>query len=211
MISSPGPTRPQARRLCDRLIYAIGSHLATGPEASDRDPRSPAKALPAGRSVDSRVTERPPMCDRLNAPVIADWRGARNPHPSSAPAIPLARRRRSTPAAMGRGSMNRRRIIGRSKHACGERLRRILDPAVPWCGTGLRRERMHAKRPEGPALIGQRPPLLARAMPAQVKLADPIYPVRRTDRRSASITRLIHLPPPAGSLPDPRRPAAAPW
>jgi hypothetical protein len=59
---------------------------------------------------------------------------------------------------------------------------------------------MHAKRPEGPALSGQRPPLPARAMPAQVKLASPVYPVdpvRRTDRGPAPITRLIHLPPPA--------------
>jgi len=59
---------------------------------------------------------------------------------------------------------------------------------------------MHAKRPEGPALSGQRPPLPARAMPAQVKPAspvDPIYPVRRADRGPAPITCLIHLPPPA--------------
>jgi hypothetical protein len=59
---------------------------------------------------------------------------------------------------------------------------------------------MHAKRPEGPALSGQRPPLPARAMPAQVKPAspaDPVYPVRRTDRGPAPITGLIHLPPPA--------------
>jgi hypothetical protein len=59
---------------------------------------------------------------------------------------------------------------------------------------------MHAKRPEGPALSGQRPPLPARAMPAQVKLAspvDPVYPVRRADRGPAPITCLIHLPPPA--------------
>lgn len=59
---------------------------------------------------------------------------------------------------------------------------------------------MHAKRPEGPALSGQRPPLPAPAMPAQVKLAspvDPVYPVRRADRGPAPITCLIHLPPPA--------------
>jgi hypothetical protein len=59
---------------------------------------------------------------------------------------------------------------------------------------------MHAKRPEGPALSGQRPPLPARAMPAQVKLAspvDPVYPVRRAGRGPAPITCLIHLPPPA--------------
>ena len=65
---------------------------------------------------------------------------------------------------------------------------------------------MHAKRPEGPALSGQRPPLPARAMSAQVKLASPVhpvYPVRRADRGPAPITRLIHLPPPAVPLPDP--------
>lgn len=59
---------------------------------------------------------------------------------------------------------------------------------------------MHAKRPEGPALSGQRPPLPARATPAQVKLAspvDPVYPVHRADRGPAPITCLIHLPPPA--------------
>jgi hypothetical protein len=59
---------------------------------------------------------------------------------------------------------------------------------------------MQAKRPEGPALSGQRPPLPAPAMPAQVKLAspvDPVYPVRRADRGPAPITCLIHLPPPA--------------
>jgi hypothetical protein len=59
---------------------------------------------------------------------------------------------------------------------------------------------MHAKRPEGPALSGQRPPLPARAMPAQVELArpvDPVYPVRRAGRWPAPITCLIHLPPPA--------------
>jgi hypothetical protein len=65
---------------------------------------------------------------------------------------------------------------------------------------------MHVKRPEGPALSGQRPPLPARAMSAQVKLASPVYPVypvRRADRGPAPITRLIHLPPPAVPLPDP--------
>jgi len=57
---------------------------------------------------------------------------------------------------------------------------------------------MHAKRPEDPAPDGQRPPQPARALPAQVKLAGPFYPVRRTDRRPAPITRLSHLAPPAG-------------
>jgi hypothetical protein len=57
---------------------------------------------------------------------------------------------------------------------------------------------MHAKRPEDPAPDGQRPPQPARALPAQVKLAGPFYPVRRADRRPAPITRLSHLAPPAG-------------
>jgi hypothetical protein len=65
---------------------------------------------------------------------------------------------------------------------------------------------MYAKRPEGPALSGQRPPLPARAMSAQVKLADPVYPiylVRRADRGPTPITRLVHLPPPVAPLQDP--------
>ena len=32
------------------------------------------------------------------------------------------------------------------------------------------------------------------ALPAQVQLAHPVYPVRRADRGSAPVTRLIHLP-----------------
>ena len=82
-------------------------------------------------------------------------------------------------------------------YASGERLRRIVDRGVG----RLRRKRMHAERPEGPALSGQRPPLLARAMSAQVKFADPGYSVRGADRGSAPITRLSHLPSPAGSRP----------
>jgi hypothetical protein len=57
---------------------------------------------------------------------------------------------------------------------------------------------MHAKTPEDPAPDGQRPPQPARALPAQVKLAGPFYPVRRADRRPAPVTRLSHLAPPAG-------------
>ena len=72
-----------------------------------------------------------------------------------------------------------------------------------WAVACLRRQRLHAKRPESPALSGQRPPLPARAMSAQVKLANPVYPVRRADRGPAPITRLIHPPPPAGPLPGP--------
>ena len=62
---------------------------------------------------------------------------------------------------------------------------------------------MHAKRPEDPAPDGQRPPQPARALPAQVKLAGPFYPVRRPDRRPAPVTRLSHLLPPAAQAPRP--------
>jgi hypothetical protein len=97
------------------------------------------------------------------------------------------------------GSTIRRYIIWCSNHAYDECLRRIVErPNVVSRGTSLRRECMHAKRPDGPALSGERRPLLARAVSAQVKLADPDHAVRRPDRGSAPITRLVHLPPPVG-------------
>src|SRR5215470_13944675 len=68
---------------------------------------------------------------------------------------------------------------------------------------------MHTERPEGPALSGQRPPVLARAASAQVKLANPVYSVRRADRGPAPITCLVHLMPPAGPLPGPGAQPAA--
>jgi hypothetical protein len=68
---------------------------------------------------------------------------------------------------------------------------------------------MPAKRPEGPALCGQRPPVLARAVSAQVKLANPVYSVRCADRGPAPITCLVHLLPPAGPLPGPGAQSAA--
>jgi hypothetical protein len=83
-------------------------------------------------------------------------------------------------------------------HASGVRLRCILGRAAAWCRVSLRSDRMHAKTPEDPAPDGQRPPQPARALPAQVKLAGPFYPVRRADRRPAPVTRLSHLAPPAG-------------
>ena len=83
------------------------------------------------------------------------------------------------------------------------RLGRLVKRTVGRCGAGLRRECVHAKRPEGPALIGQRSPMPARAVPAQVKLASPVDPVRRADRGSASITCLIHFLPPAEPRPPP--------
>jgi len=86
----------------------------------------------------------------------------------------------------------------RASHASGVRLRGILGRAAPRRRIGLRSDRMHAKRPEDPAPDRQRPPQPARALPAQVKLAGPCYPVRRPDRRPAPVTRLSHLAPPAG-------------
>jgi len=65
------------------------------------------------------------------------------------------------------------------------------------CGLGLRCEGTEAKRPEGPALSGQRPPVPTRAVSAQVQLAHPGYPVPCADRGPAPVTRLIHIPPPA--------------
>lgn len=56
---------------------------------------------------------------------------------------------------------------------------------------------MEAKGPEGPALSRQRPPVLACAASAQIKLADPVDSVRRADCGPAPITRLVHLLPPA--------------
>src|SRR5690242_16667256 len=69
---------------------------------------------------------------------------------------------------------------------------------------------MHAKRPEGPALSGQRPPVLARAASAQVKLTNPVDSVRCADRGPAPITCLVHLLPPAGSAAGPRCPVRDP-
>ena len=86
----------------------------------------------------------------------------------------------------------------RAGHASGVRLRGILGRAAARRRIGLRSDRMHAKRPEDPAPDRQRPPQPARALPAQVKLASPFYPVRRPDRRPAPVTRLSHLAPPAG-------------
>ena len=95
--------------------------------------------------------------------------------------------------------------------ALRRRLRRIADRAVACCGTGLRRERVHAQRPEGPALSGQRPPMPARALSAQVQLAHPVDPVRRAGRGSAPITGLIHLRPPSGPPPGPGARPAVPY
>jgi hypothetical protein len=69
---------------------------------------------------------------------------------------------------------------------------------------------MPAKRPEGPALSGQRPPVLARTASAQVKLTNPVDSVRRADRGPAPITCLVHLLPPAGSAAGPRCPVRDP-
>ena len=98
----------------------------------------------------------------------------------------------------------------RSIRRCGGRLRRIAERAVACGGAGLRRERVHAQRPEGPALRGQRRPMPARAPSAQVQLAHPVDPVCRAGRGSAPITRLIHLRPPFRSAAGPRCPGPLP-
>jgi hypothetical protein len=117
------------------------------------------------------------------------------------------RRRADYPAPReGRGSLIGRFVIWRGSDACREPLRRLAERTVASFGTGLRCDRMHAKRPEDPALSGQRPPVPARAVFAQVELANPVGSVRSADRGSASITRLIHQPPPAGSPPGPGLP-----
>ena len=61
----------------------------------------------------------------------------------------------------------------------------------------LRRERMLASGPDGPALGGQRLPVAARAVPAKVKLPRPVHATHCSNRGSAPITRLVHLLPPA--------------
>ena len=57
---------------------------------------------------------------------------------------------------------------------------------------GLRRERNQTSGPDGPALGGQRRPLPGRTVPAQVQFAAPLHTVCGTDRRSASVTCLVH-------------------
>jgi hypothetical protein len=91
------------------------------------------------------------------------------------------------------GSMIRRPVIRRSNTSCNGRLSRILGRPVTWCGIGLRRERVPAQRPEGPAPSRQRLPVPVRAMSAQVKLAVTVCSVRRGDRGSAPVTCLIHF------------------
>ena len=51
----------------------------------------------------------------------------------------------------GRDSMIRRPVIWCPRRHLRQPLRRVLDRAVACCGTGLRCECLHAKRPEGPA------------------------------------------------------------
>jgi hypothetical protein len=117
--------------------------------------------------------------------------GSGSPHVTRAPAISAPHPRPLTATFLSRGSCDC--TVDVTDRPVYSDLRRIVNGAVVWCGTGLRRERMHAKRPERPALSGQRPPLSARAMRAQIKLAHPVYSVRRADRGPAPITRLIHL------------------
>ena len=130
--------------------------------------------------------------------------------PVQRPAIPRARRHRSGQPP-GAGQHDRPVHHLAQRHGCGGRLRRIAERAVACCGAGLRRERVHARRPEGPALGGQRRPLPARALSAQVQLARPVDPVCRAGRGSAPITGLIHLRPPSGPPPGPGARPAVPY
>ena len=197
--------------------------------------------------MDSGVTERPDMRDRLIAPVIAGGvalgaaarmpgyvrlggrlssrsPGARvvaagdgcaaggpvrprsrrprrglvlvTPHPGAAPCHDLALEGTGHADRYGRDSMIGRPVLCCPRRRLRPRLRRVLDRAAACCGTGLRCQCTVAKRPEGPALSRQRPPVPARARPAQVQLAspvDPVYPVPCADRGPAPVTRLIHL------------------
>ena len=61
----------------------------------------------------------------------------------------------------------------------------------------LRRERMLASGPDGPALREERRPQPVRAVPAQVQLAVPLDAVDRSDRRPAPVTHLVHLRSPS--------------
>jgi len=130
--------------------------------------------------------------------------------PVQRPAIPRARRHRSGQPP-GAGQHDRPVHHLAQRHGCGGRLRRIAERAVACCGAGLRRERVHARRPEGPALGGQRRPMPARALSAQVQLARPVDPVCRAGRGSAPITGLIHLRPPSGPPPGPGARPAVPY
>ena len=91
---------------------------------------------------------------------------ATNAHRAAGIAVAAAIMRAAglTPATVGGGGGIRAGSGGRTAAspagrsavtaASGERLGRVLDRAVAGRGAGLRRERMHAKRPEGPALGG---------------------------------------------------------
>lgn len=104
-------------------------------------------------------------------------------------------------AASGRRSLVNYEVC--VSHPPGSQFRRIGH------GTGLRRERMHPQRPEGPAPRGQRPPVPARAASAQIQLAYPVYPVRRADCGPAPITGLTHFFVTCHSAAGPGTPARA--
>ena len=70
--------------------------------------------------------------------------------------------------------------------------------AVAWSGTGLRRDGMHAKTPEGPALSGTAPASAGSRSPHRYSSPTRSDPVRRRRPRPAPVTRLIHVPSPAG-------------
>src|SRR5215471_8388062 len=62
---------------------------------------------------------------------------------------------------------------------------------------GLRNEHLLADEPDGPALRGQGRPQPGGAVQTEVELALPGRAVDGPDRRSASVTCLVHVAPPA--------------
>jgi len=130
-----------------------------------------------------------------------------NPHPSSASCDTSRSPAPITPAAEGGTASSAGPSSGAATTAAA------TAPPHRRPGRSLLRRWLAARArahpgPEGPALRGQRPPMPARALSAQVQLAHPVDPVRRAGRGSARITRLVHLPPPSGPPGPGARPAA---
>jgi hypothetical protein len=112
--------------------------------------------------------------------------------PGQRPAIPRARRRRSRRPPRAAGQHNRPVHHLVQHHACGERLGRIAEQAVAFCGAGLRRDRVHAQRPKrsspertAPASAGSRTACTGTAYPPG-RPSTPRRPQVRTDYRSDS-------------------------
>ena len=204
------PPRPRVEHIAD-LVHAEGL-AASGLQShrTSRYARSPDCSC--DRGLARYAAFMPPDVWSLAGEGVNHqfcWQAGRTSHDRPCPgglswftripgqrrAIPRARRRRSRQQP---GTGQHDRAVGhRARHrACGGRLRGIAERAVACCGAGLRGERVHTQGPEGPALGGQRPPMPARALSAQVQLTHPVDPVRRAGRGSAPITRLIHLSSP---------------